>query len=639
MKISSEVELREKIKVEIAVSAEAGAAIVADEIVSLVLKKEARNEKAVLGLPTGSTPVALYRELIRRHREALVSFRNVVTFNLDEYFPITNDHRESYRRFMGEQFFNHIDVPESQIHIPDGNLLREEVFSHCQEYEELIRLAGGIDLQILGIGRTGHIGFNEPGSSKSSGTRLVTLDRLTRLDAARDFLGEKNVPRHAITMGVGTVLSAKQVILIAWGNNKADIVARAVEGPVTESVSASFLQTHSNARFIVDTPAASNLTRINLPWLVGPVAWSEKRTRRAVCWLSSEVNKPVLKLLDEDYNENGMAELLIEAGPAYPLNIRIFNELQHSITGWPGGKPDADDTNRPERAHPFPKRVVVLSPEPMDDVVSMGGTLSRLVDQGHLVEVVYMTSGDLGVPDAEVGKFTNNLNETACCLGREWNPQVEYCQQIMELLNRKGLFDYDSNEVRQLKGLLRRAEVREACWGCGIDPEHVHFLDLPFYQKGHYRQFHLSDDDLKPLLNVLRHYQPHQIYITGNRENPISVQALCFELFSRAYRGISDEAWVRDCHVWLYSGREWTFSPFEVDMAVPMSPAQLAQKMEAIDQHQTQRSQTIHNAERDRSTACLYDKLGLAEYEAIEVFQRWRSELIKTKAPLAVIES
>lgn len=638
MNSPSEFEQNEKIKTEIVGSAEEGARIVAREIAGLITNKNSQGESAVLGLATGSTPVPLYRELIRLHRKDGLCFDNVITFNLDEYYPISSNHQESYRRFMQEQLFDHIDIPPEHIYFPDGSIHREVVFDYCRQFEDAIEQAGGIDLQILGIGRTGHIGFNEPGSTRISRTRLITLDRVTRQDAARDFLGESHVPRHAITMGVGTIMEANRILLMAWGESKAEIIAKAVESPVSESVPASFLQEHTNVSFLVDDAAASRLTRIRYPWLVGPVEWHNDLNKRAICWLSSKLDKPILKLVDEEYSENGMATLITDQGPAYPLNIRIFNKLQHTITGWPGGKPRADDSHRPERSEPHPKHVVVLSPEPGNDMLAMGGTLERLENQGHIVEVVYMTSGSLGVPDSAAGKFAKTLVEAAQGLGSDWEAQVAYAKSIIEKIENKDQFGSDSTEIRQLKGLIRRAEAREACNECGIDHDHIHFLDLPFYELGRYRQFNLGEKDITEVEDILERFRPHQIYITGNRANPISVQALCFATFEKAFELVRRKAschqtgnvwlgskspWHQACNVWLYNSDEHRCLPYEIDMAVPLSPLQFAQKEHAVSQHQSQCFQTEMKTKRDRETALLYDQLGLAEYEAIESFQRW----------------
>jgi len=629
MKPSAENEQRERLKCVVHPDADAASAVVAAELAALIRRNNAAGRPTVLGLATGSTPVRLYRQLIRLHREEQLSFRHVVTFNLDEYHGLPRTHPESYWRFMHEQLFNHVDIPPAQIHIPDGTVPRAEVFAWCRAYEDRIRAAGGLDVQILGIGRTGHIGFNEPGSGRDSRTRLVTLDALTRRDAARDFLGEANVPRHAITMGVGTILEARRILLLAWGEAKARVLADAVEKAPTESLPASFLQGHPAVEFHLDAAAAGELTRLRHPWLVGTVNWTPGMARRAVVWLAQQVGKPVLKLLDEDYSEHGMADLLTEQGPAYGLNIRIFNELQHTITGWPGGKPGADDQHRPERASPAQKRVVVFSPEPSDDVLGMGGTLRRLVDQGHDVTVAYVTSGNLGVPDEEA----TMASELVIDLART-GAGAEFAQTVRRQLGAKAAFDNDTPEIRQLKGVLRRGEARASLQTCGLAATSARFLDLPFYEQGRYRQFRITDADVTAVTTLLREVRPHQVFATGHSADPSSVPAVCFEVLRRALALTVGETWRTDCRVWLYRGPDREWEPAEIEMAVPFSPRELTQKIQAIYHHKSQRSQSpvvtagLHEAwqqaeQHNRTVAGRYDALGLAEYEAIEAFRRW----------------
>ena len=575
----------------------------------------------VLGLATGSTPVPFYRELIRLHREEGLSFRHVVTFNLDEYHGLRRDHPESYYRFMHDQLFDHIDVPPDQVHIPDGTIAIDAVYDWCQEYERRIQQYGGIDLQILGIGRTGHIGFNEPGSAIDSPTRMIALDRITRRDAAADFLGEANVPRFAITMGVGTIMRARRVVLMAWGENKAEIVAQAVEGPVTDIISASFLQHHEQSTFVVDQRAASHLTRFRCPWLVGPAQWSPSMMRKAVVWLAQKVDKPVLKLIDEDYNENGMADVLAEHGGAYDVNIGVFNQLQHTITGWPGGKPGADDSNRPERAEPRHKRVIILSPEPQDAVVAMGGTLERLVEQGHHVTLLCQTSGNLRVADMEARKFATILEDIASG-SQPWPEQQSYAQQIQGLLDEKGEFGVDPAPVRHLKGLILRGEARDAVEACGLPEVKIRFLDLPFYEKGRYRRFNLELADIEATASALAELQPHQIFATGDVAEPTSLQALCFRALLEAWSHHGDLPWAKECRVWLYRGKEKPLADHEIDMAVPLSPIQLERKLNSIRKFQSIRQDEWEAAALNKKNASSYDSLGMAEYEAIESFQR-----------------
>jgi glucosamine-6-phosphate deaminase len=629
---SGEAQQRERIPTEIFENADDACAQLGGEIAALIRANDAAGRTTVLGLATGSTPVRLYKQLIRLHREEGLSFRRVVTFNLDEYYGLPRQHPESYWRFMHEQLFAHLDIPAENVNIPDGMVPRGDVYGWCRRYEEKIRAAGGLDLQVLGIGRTGHIGFNEPGSSRESRTRLVTLDGLTRRDAARDFLGEENVPRHAITMGIGTILDAKRIVLLAWGETKAEVVAGAVEAAPTDALPASFLQGHPQVRFFVDRAAAAVLTRARHPWLVSPVAWSPAITRRAVMWLAQTVKKPVLKLLDEDYSEQGMADLLTEHGPSYGLNIRIFNEIQHTITGWPGGKPNADDASRPERAFPFPKRVVVFSPEPSHDVLGMGGTLRRLKDQGHIVSVVYLTSGNLAVPDEEAMMAAELIGDIANALARTEGPVTEFSRLARVELSEKPAFASDSTAIRRLKGLLRRGEARASLRDCAYGAEQARFLDLPFYERGRYRQFAPDQTDVDAVAALLREYQPHQIFLTGDRDDPTSITAVCYDVVRRACRLVAGEAWYQDCRSWVYRGVENPWAAADIEMAVPLSPRELAQKMQAVYHHKSQRSQTPMAAglrepwqqaeQQNRALAAVYDQMGLANYEALEGFAR-----------------
>lgn len=613
----------EKVRTIVFPAAADAAAALAQEVKALIEAKNAAGKPAVLGLATGSTPVPFYRELIRLHREEGLSFKNVITFNLDEYYGLARDHRESYFRFMQDQLFAHIDLPAENIHLPDGMVPLDGVFDHCAAYERMIDEAGGVDLQILGIGRTGHIGFNEPGSSRDSLTRLIPLDRVTRQDAAADFLGEENVPRFAITMGVGTILRARKLVLMAWGENKAEIVAKAVEGPETEAVSASFLQSHPDSRFFINAAASSALTRVKLPWLVGRTEWTPEQTRRAVCWLSQREQKPILKLLDEEYNENGMAELLTRWGSAYHLNIDIFNRQQHTISGWPGGKPNADDTSRPERALPFPKTCLVFAPEPQDDVLGMGGTIERLVSQGHKVYVACMTTGDLRVTDAEALRFARVLEETAEIDPARWAEPMRYAEGVIQEIHEKGMFGDPPRRLRDLKTLIRRGEARDAALSLGVPPEHLHFLDLPFYNEGRYRQFRLSSKDAARVGALLDRLQPHQVYITGDLADPSSVQGMAFAAFRQAMADRAQASWRQHCRVWLYRCHQKEFEPHEIEMAVPMSPDQMSRKLAAAHKFLTHSLPENLSGDRIRETARLYDALGMAEYEAIEAFRQW----------------
>ncbi len=626
----------ERIPAEIFPSSEEGARWVAKEIADLIRKRSDEGLPAVLGLATGSTPVPVYRELVRMHREEGLSFRRVITFNLDEYYPLPRGHRESYWRFMNEQFFAHIDIEAENINIPDGEVTRENVVAHCREYEAAIEAAGGIDLQLLGIGRTGHIGFNEPGSGPKSLTRLVTLDAMTRHDAARDFLGEDNVPRYSITMGVGTILRARRILLLAWGRNKADVVAGALEKEPSEHLPASYLQSHGDTVFVLDESAASALTRVTQPWLVDFVDWTPERVRGAVIGLCQKVGKPVLKLVDKDYNENGLADLLTVKGSAYTLNIEIFNILQHTITGWPGGKPDADDSKRPERAQPPRKRVLILTAEPQEDILGMGGTVHRLIDQGHDVTIAYATSGDLAVPDHEALAALELGQGLGLAVGEGGNGG--FAGRIVEIRDKTGFETEDSPAIREVKGVLREGEARQAMRVLGVGEERLRFLRLPFYTKGRYRRFVMGEEDVAQVRALLEEIQPHQVFLSGSEDDPSSVAGMTHSIFRRAFRQcIESSEWPADTYVWTYrgSGAEWPVD--RIDMAVPLSPGELNRKIIAAFQHRSQHSQSplavIEQSEYwqrteqiNRRTADLYNALGMAEYEAIECFVRANSQ-------------
>lgn len=622
----SQEERFEKIHTLIFDDSQAAAVNLASQVADLIRTRLIEGRGVVLGLATGSTPVPFYRQLIRLHREEGLSFASVTTFNLDEYYGLPRDHPESYYRFMRDQLFDHLDIPEEQIHLPDGTVPLEGVYDHCLDYERRIDAAGGIDLQILGIGRTGHIGFNEPGSEPDSITRMITLDRVTRQDAAADFMGVAQVPRSAITMGVGTILRARHIALMAWGSNKSEIVATAVEGPMCAHVSASFLQSHPAATFLVDRAASAHLTRHRHPWLVGMVDWDAAMKKRAVLWLSGEMGKPILKLVDEEYNERGVGELLATTSQvAYEVNIDIFNHVQHTITGWPGGKPGSDDSHRPERATPFPKRILVLSPEPADAIIGMGGTLRRLKEQGHQVEVAMLTAGDLRVADIAALNFARVLQEMAeSSQTPAWESQRDYAQSILTALEEKGAYGIDPELVRRLKGLILRGEARDAAATCGLAQDDTCFLDLPFYTKGRYRRFNLGDEDTSCLRESLDAFQPQMIFATGGAGDPSSISSLCFQAFVKAWQSLAAADWRSDCRVWLYRGRDRALESHEIDMAVPLSPDQTESKADAIRKFMSLSDHDAQTIARNRETAVLYDNLGLAEYDAIEAFQRWR---------------
>lgn len=623
----------EKIPVEIFHDSSEASKMVAFEIASLVKLKQANGKNFVLSLATGSTPTSMYDELIRLHRQEGLSFKNVITFNLDEYYPIQPNSLQSYMRFMKENLFDHIDIDPANIHIPDGTLPIEKVTEFCQEYERKIEAVGGIDLQVLGIGRTGHIGFNEPGSSANSLTRLITLDHITRTDAASDFFGDENVPRRAITMGIGTIRKAKKIILMAWGEGKANIIKATIEGNVSEMVPATYLQQHPDAKIVLDNASSSELTRVKTPWLVVTCRWDDQLIRRAVVWLCQKVNKPVLKLTDRDYTEHGMDDLITEQGPAQLINIKVFNDLQHTISGWPGGKPNADDTYRPERADPFPKRVIIFSPHPDDDVISMGGTFLRLVEQGHEVHLAYQTSGNIAVFDDDAIRFVDFVRDFNEIFHLQNKDTDVIFSQVNGFLKVKAAGEVDLPQLQKIKGVIRRGEAKAACRFFGVKDENIHFLDMPFYETGLVKKKPLSDKDIQIIADLIEEIRPHQIYAAGDLSDPHGTHRVCLTAIYRAIDQLKKEPWLKDCYVWLYRGawQEWDLD--QIEMAVPISPDELLKKRKAIFKHQSQKDRPLFPGpdhrefwqraeERNRTTAKMYDALGLAEYEAIEAFRR-----------------
>ncbi|CAN5238378.1 glucosamine-6-phosphate deaminase [soil metagenome] len=624
----------EKVPVVIYKNSKEASKVVAREIADFIIAAQQNGKNAVLGLATGSTPKKVYAELISLHRNEGLSFKNVISFNLDEYYTLTPDAIQSYRRFMHENLFDHIDILPENCFIPEGTVPQELLKTYCTEYENKIAEAGGIDIQLLGIGSNGHIGFNEPGSHISSPTRLITLDLSTRADASSDFGGIANVPKKAITMGVGTILKAKRIILLVWGERKAEILKKTVEGPVTEFVPASYLQGHPNTLFVTEQSAAAALTRRKSPWLTENVVWDTAMIKKAVTSLALTVKKPILKLTDNDYNENGLSDLLAMYGQAYDINIKVFNWLQYTITGWPGGKPNADDTNRPERANPAKKRVLIFSPHPDDDIISMGGTFQRLVDQGHEVHVAYQTSGNIAVADDEALRFTEFVVDFNEKFSIENNDTTAIYKKALAFLKVKESGEKDIEEVRYVKGLIRRGEARNTCRFVGIPAECIHFLDLPFYETGLVEKSPLSQKDYATVQQVIQQVQPHQLYAAGDLADPHGTHKVCLDAIFESVHFLKNEAFMKDCWVWLYKGAwaEWDIDMIE--MAVPMSPDQVLKKRLGIFKHQSQKDGVVYQGtdsrefwqraeERNKATADLYNKLGLAEYAAMEAFVRW----------------
>ena len=632
----------ERIPTRVHSQADQASAAVAAEIAALIRQRASEKKHCVLGLATGSTPIGVYAELVRLHREEGLSFANVITFNLDEYFPIQPFELQSYRRFMREHLFDLVDIRSEYAHVPDGTIAVEQVVEFCRAYEKRIKEYGGLDLQLLGIGRTGHIGFNEPGSPSDSRTRLIALDRVTRLDAASDFFGEEHVPRRAITMGGGTILEARRVIMMAFGEGKSPVVAQAVEGPITPTVAASFLQNHANAQVVLDDAAAAYLTRFKTPWLLGPVTeWDQATIRKAVIWLAQAMKKPILKLTDEDYNESGLQDLVAGHGPAYDINVDVFRAMQETITGWPGGKPDprkrpGDIRRRTDSI--FPKRVLIFSPHPDDDVISMGGTLLRLVDQGHEVHVAYQTSGNVAVFDGDAIRFADFVSEfnrrfDVGEVGERLDRQVE------EFVRHKKPGQLDSPMLLEIKGMIRRGEARAAARECGVPVERLHFMDLPFYETGTVRKKPLGEEAVRLTVELLEKVKPHQIYAAGDLSDPHGTHRVCLAAVTRACEQVAASDWFRACDVWLYRGAWQEWEPERIQMAVPLSPKELLRKRSAIFKHQSQKDRAMfpgHDQrefwqraeDRNRQTARLYDQLGLAEYEAIEGFVQWRPAAI-----------
>lgn len=625
----------EKIPVKIFSNVITGSKFVADEIAKLIREKNSRNETCVLGMATGATPVHLYAELVRMHREEGLSFKNVITFNLDEYYPIEKEAYQSYWSFMHRHLFNHIDIDPANIHIPNGSWPKAEIKKYCAEYESELEKAGGIDLQLLGIGLNGHIGFNEPGSSIYSKTRLINLDNLTRIANTYEFQNIAKVPRLALTMGISNILQAKRILLMGWGQ-KASIIAKAVEGHITEHIPASILQQHSDCTFVVDESAAADLTRIKSPWLTGECIWTPHMIKRAVVNLALKLNKPVLSLTANDYLENSLSDLLIEKGDAYEINLQVYYLLRDSITGWPGGKPNAVIPAHPERSEPHPKRCVIFSPHPDDDIISMGGTFMRLHDQGHEVHVAYQTSGNIAVADEFVTRFIDFAVGFEDMFGIDNNKSQSILKAAREYIANKQKDQSDTDEIRSIKGLIRRCEAKATCRYVGLTEDRCHFMNLPFYETGAIEKKPKGEEDVLITMELLKKLKPHQIYCAGDLADPHGTHKVCLEIIFESLRRLkaAGEPWIKDCWVWLYKGawQEWNIS--EIEMAIPMSPDQVMKKRFGIFIHQSQKDMVPFQGkdsrefwqraeDRNGNTAKLYAALGLTRYAAMEAFVRW----------------
>ncbi|HEV3387074.1 MAG TPA: glucosamine-6-phosphate deaminase [Gemmata sp.] len=647
-------------------TAAAAAKYVARELDKLIRARNAAGKPTVLGLATGSTPVGLYRELIRLHKEEGLDFSRVVTFNLDEYYPMPKEDPHSYFRWMHETFFNHINIQWNNIHIPDGTLTQDEADAFCAEYEKKIKAVGGIDVQILGIGRTGHIGFNEPGSPHNSRTRMVTLDSITRRDAASSFFGEENVPNQALTMGVASILDARRIFLMAFGEHKAPIVYKAVEHPPTEAISASFLQEHPDATVVLDEAAAAELTAIKRAWEVGPCDWTPEMVRKAVVHLSLTVKKGLQKLNDDDFRDYHLYELLREKGPAQRIGEVVFNDRMATIQPYPAGRTpsltaarnDQSDARKKSPSTPDDgkKTILVFSPHPDDDVISMGGTIIRLVEQGHRVHVAYMTSGNIAVFDHDARRFVDFVDEFLAAFGSpaEQSSAGTVKERVYRFLDEKKPGQPDSDDVLKVKGLIRATEARAAALACGIQPDQLEFMNLRFYRTGTVAKDPIHPKDIEDIVSLLERLHPHQIYVAGELSDPHGTHRMCAEAVFAAVKLMRKNAeqttvsQPKDSSshpsslishpfdVWLYKGAWEEWEPHEIEMAVPVTPEVLERKKQAIFRHQSQKDKAMFPGGTDRRefwqraedrnlhTARTYDALGLPEYYALEAFVKWK---------------
>ena len=621
----------EKLPVAIYEEPKRAAKKIANEISRELKQSQKEGKQFVLGISGGTSTAPVYEELVKLHKEEGLSFKNVVIFNTYEFYPVM-DFSYSNLQMLKESFLNKIDVDPENIYSPDATVEKDLISENCEKFENNLQEKGGLDYLILGLGTKGNVGFNMPGSSLHSQTRLVMLDGDSRSDISRNFGSLDKVPVSAITMGLSDMLAAKKISLVAWGEQKSESIRDIVEGPVTDLIPGSVLQTHAEAVIYVDLAAASELTRISRPWLVTNCEWDSKLIRRAIVWLCQVVDKPILKLTNKDYNDNGLSELITLYGSAYNVNIKIFNDLQHTITGWPGGKPDADDTYRPERANPYPKRVIIFSPHPDDDVISMGGTFQRLVNQGHEVHVAYQTSGNIAVGDEEVIRYTSVLRSMLKKFDPDNTKMLQKYDEIRKfLLKDKKKDDMDTADILFIKGRIRREEARSADRYVGLSEENVHFLDLPFYETGTVKKNPISEKDVNIVKDFIETIKPHQIYVAGDLADPHGTHNVCLDAILAAIDILKDEDWYKDCRIWMYRGAWMEWEIDHIEMAVPLSPEELRQKRNSILQHQSQmegapflgddeRLFWQRSEDRNRATADLYWKLGLASYEAIEAF-------------------
>ena len=625
----------EKIPVQIYKNSTEGSNAVAAQIAALIKEKQAKKLPCVLGMATGTTPILLYKELVRLHKEEGLSFKNVVTINLDEYYPIEKLAYQSYWSFMHRHLFDLVDIDPKNIHLPNGEWTKENLKESCIAYEQTIEKIGGIDLQILGIGKNGHIGFNEPGSSFHSKTRVIHLDQQTRIANTYEFHDLNKVPKLAITVGISSIMKAKKIVLLAWGD-KASIVAKSIEGDVSEQIPASVLQNHDDCTFVIDELASSELTRNKAPWLTGSNEWTPNMIKSAVISLALKLGKTVLSLTADDYKENSLSDLLVLKESVYDINLQVFYMLRDTITGWPGGKPNAVIPAHPERSAPHPKKVLIFSPHPDDDIISMGGTFMRLQEQGHDVHVAYQTSGNIAVTDEFVTRFLDFAVGFEDLFGIDNKKSQEILINARKFLAEKQTTHLDTAEIRAIKGLIRRCEAKATCRYVGLKDTNYHFLDLPFYETGTIDKKPMSELDIRITMDLLNELKPHQVYCAGDLADPHGTHKVCLEIIFESLRRLkaSGETWVKDCWVWLYKGawQEWAVS--EIEMAVPMSPDQVLKKRFGIFIHQSQKDSVPfqgtdsrefwQRAEiRNANTADLYASLGLTKYAAIEAFVRW----------------
>ena len=621
----------EKVPVTIFKGQEDAAKMIVDDIIITTNRKINEGKKCVLALAASSACIPVYEALVKEYENGRLSFKDIEIFSIDEYYPLDRNELQTHYRFLKEYIFDLTDIPQKNIHCLQSNKM-EDVAEYCEKYEEEIKLSGGIDMLI-----TGGMGSNEPGSPYNSRTRLITMNYTTRVSAASDFFGVEYVPNHAITMGLGTIMEARKIYYLAWGEGKAGSIKKLVEGPVTDQNPASYLQQHNNVHVIIDDAASVSLTRIDTPWLTGKCEWTDYMIRKSVFWLCKKLEKPILKLTDRDYNDNGMSDLVTEHGPASNINIKVFNDLQHTISGWPGGKPNADDSTRPERAFPFPKRVIVFSPHPDDDVISMGGTVARLSAHGHELHIAYQVSGNIAVFDHDVIKYMDFIRESAKIYGFNYDEVNEKYNRVVEELKLKHPGEADPMDVREIKGSIRRGEAKSACRYLGIPEERVHFLEMPFYETGGVKKKPLGREDIEIIKRLLQDVKPHQIFAAGDLSDPHGTHRVCFQAIIQACEELRSEEWFKDCRVWMYRGawQEWDVA--EAEMAVPLSPEEVEIKREAIFRHQSQKDRPLFPGsdkrefwqraeERNHNTAVLYDKLGMAEYQAIELFVKYKFE-------------